>query len=123
MAAGKSDKEEFFAAKIEEILGNDAVADVRISSHDGERIVGVKFEGSVEVRIHYDDSHSFSFLELSNSGPGKVLAQAPRFKRGGENAEVLAFCYNLLEAESGEKFLSQVGRYFRAFDDDRIDFT
>lgn len=122
MGAGKTEKEEYFASKIRDILDNDAVTDIRISSLRGERIVGIKFENSVEIQLHYNEDFSFSHFKLSNSGPGKVLAEAPKFSGTDTDAEIITFCYHLVGTDHGEEFTDQVGRYFRTFEDDRVEF-
>lgn len=123
MGAGKTEKEEHLAEKIRDILDNDSVTDVRISSMSGERVVGIKFENSVEIQLRYCENLEFSHFKISNTGPGKVLAQSPTFEGTNTDTDIITLCYHLLETEKGNAFVEQVGRYFEAFEDDRVEFS
>lgn len=127
MAAGKSDKEEFLAQKIEDILGNDNVTDVRISTNQNTDVVGIKFDNGVEVHLNFnrksETSLEFDHLALSNSGPSKVLSEAPKFHGHDTDPEVFTFCFSLMNTDKGEKFIEQTRRYFETFKDDRVDFS
>lgn len=121
--AGKSEKEQHLASKIDSILGNDAVTDVRMTT-DSTALVGVKFENGVEARIRFRSSgKSFEFeqLELSESSASKVLEGSPKFDGSNSDAQVLAFCYNVLFTDKGASFLKQAARYLKVLNDDRVD--